>query len=618
MRAFLSGIIFVILSITTICAQEVTAQRLFFEGDTLRRAYRFEEAIEVYREAMIVSSDTLFKNRAEFNTILCENGLNMLQYAVDLKTLGSAKIPRESFYLYLNLDPYSFWALPPEGLFQEISEDYPVFVSPIHQTVIFTGRPTGSQNLSLYISHQASDSLWSYPILMESTINSTGNECYPILSADGQTLWFASDGHYGMGGFDLYVSYFNKESETWSQAQNMGFPFSSVGHDLAFMSAPDGLSAYIVSDRGGDGLSLNLYKVEYELNPERHDWRDRQDLPLLAQLYLAPQDDAEELVDEDATSTTPQSGLDNYTMLVQSAKKIRDEVTAFEKKLAGSRDVYARLFQDEDRLALASRIEDEELMLMDLREKYRLAGVAVQRVEMEFLNSGIIPSIEIVPTHQPEPDAIAAPFVPLPGRLGSLDAFLFAAPMVMEDPIDISFRVEKLSQIIPQEVLPDYLFYRIQLSVSSAPEKPSTFKGICPVFETQTSTGKYLYAAGQFDNHAEASRALTQIQRLGLRGALIIAYYQGKSVTVATARQLETTVAKITYRLSLGSYPRGLPETLSIAVKEISNKDLARISGEGGAKYVVGPFNTMQEAQAVQRALNELGFEGIFIEIINP
>ncbi|MCL2728314.1 MAG: hypothetical protein FWD56_08030, partial [Bacteroidales bacterium] len=112
------------LSITALCAQDVLAQRMFFEGDSLRRVYRFEEAIEAYQEAIGISLDSLFKNRAEFNTILCENGLNMLRYAVDLKVLGSAKIPRESFYLYLNLDPQSFWAMPPTGLFSEISEDY--------------------------------------------------------------------------------------------------------------------------------------------------------------------------------------------------------------------------------------------------------------------------------------------------------------------------------------------------------------------------------------------------------------------------------------------------------------------------------------------------------------
>jgi cell division protein FtsN len=127
-----------------------------------------------------------------------------------------------------------------------------------------------------------------------------------------------------------------------------------------------------------------------------------------------------------------------------------------------------------------------------------------------------------------------------------------------------------------------------------------------------------LYAAGQFNSYAEASKALLQVQRTGFKSAVIIAYYQAKSVTVANARKLETTAPKATYRISLGSYPQGLPGALTKAIKELSTKDLARIAGEGEAKYVIGPFDTMQEAQTLQQALIDLGFEGIIIEIINP
>ena len=619
MRAVLIGFFLILFSVGTLCAQESTALRYVMQGDSLRRAYRFEEAIQIYQKALLISSDTLLRNKAQFNIILCDNGLNMLQYAVNLKTLGSTKIPKESFYLYLNSDSRSFWALPPPGRFPEISGDYPVFVSPANRTILFTGKQAGTNQLDLYISTQTEDMLWSYPVLMEPTINSDGNECYPVLSVDGKTLWFASDGHYGMGGFDVYVSHYDEESGSWSQAQNMGFPYSSTGNDLAFMAAPDGLTALFISDRGENG-SLLLYKVGHELNPERHDWRNRHDIPLLVLLQTndVQKADAYGMVAQDADSTTTTGGLNDYTALVQSAKKIRDEVTAQEKKLAGSRELYARLLQEEDRLTMARRIEEEEMVLIELREKFRLAGVAVQRVEMEFLQKGILPALEPAPAPKRESDVPLTPFVPQQGRLGSLDGFVFADPIIKVMPVDISFSIGKISRIIPEETLPDFLFYRIQLSVVTERANASVFKGISPVFETDLFTGKWLYAAGQFNNYAETSTALQQVQRLGFRNATIIAYYMGKSETVANARKLETTVPRATYRIALGSYPFGLPPTLLDAIRELTNRDLARVSDSSGLKYVLGPFATLKEAQQVQSALIDRGFEEIVVEIIAP
>jgi len=613
MRLFLFGFVSFFWSVGALYAQEGSAQRFFMQGDSLRCNYRFEEAIEAYRLAAMASSDTLFRNRAELNMIWCENGLNMLQYAVDLQALGSAIIDREQFYLYLSIDPNSFWAIPPAG-FPEISPAYPAFVSTANQTILFTGKSNGSNHLDLFISRQLNDTLWSYPQLMESTVNSAGNECYPVLSADGRTIWFASDGHYGMGGFDLYVSHFDEDSGTWSQARNVGFPYSSINNDLAFMPAPDGLSALIVSDRGGDVALLNIYKVAFEMNPERYDWRDRLDLPLLVQLQY----DVLPSMREVNNVTASQSGMNDYMLLVQSAKKIRDQVTDQEKKLAGSRETYTRLLQEEERLTLVRRIEEEEKLLIELREKYRLAGEAVQKAEMEFLIKGIIPAFEPDPIQKGLSDAEPIPFVPQQGRLGEIDTFMFAAPILIEKQVDYAFRIGEISEIIVEEAFPDYLFYRVQLAVLSAPTSPLTFKGISPIFEQYTAAGKYLYTAGHFGSYAEASKALQNVQQHGFKSAILVGFHQGKSVPIASARKLESTVQTLSYRVSLGVYRQGLPATLLASVKELSNKDLARVMGDGGLRYVVGPFGTLKEAQKLQEDLLDMGFEEIIVEVINP
>jgi hypothetical protein len=605
----------VLLSVGALYAQSGSAQSFYLQGDTLRRAYRFSEAIEAFQQAILTSTDTLIMNRAELHLIWCQNGQNMLQYAVDVKTLGSASVPKEEFYLYLSADPHAFWATPPK-LFSEISQEYPAFVSPVNKTIIFTGRSSASNNLDLYISRLQNDSLWSYPQPMESSINSSGNECYPVLSADGHTLFFASDGHYGMGGFDLYVSSFDESTETWSQAQNMGFPFSSTENDLAFMPAPDGLSALVVSDRAGDEDLLHIYHIEYELNPLRHDLRDRTDLPLLAQLVLEQQKEDSDRDNAEIDLLSSPNGQSDYIGLVQIARKIRDELLTLEKKLALNRDTYTNLLQEDERFSLAKIIEEEEMALMELNKKYRLAGIEVQNAEMEFLHKGIIPAVEQIPLQKESYQAPSHPFLLQKGILGSIDTLSFALPIIKERLIDYGFRVGSTTEIIAEVKLPDYLFYRIQLAVLSTPARPSTFNGISPVFENFTTDRKYLYCAGQFNSYSEASAALPLVQRAGFKTAIVTAFNQGKSVTVTNARKLEQTLPKMSYRVSLGVYPQGLPPSLLTAVKQLCDKDLARVMGNGWPMYVVGPFGTLKEAQKLQNDLIGMGFEEIVVEII--
>jgi hypothetical protein len=99
---------------------------------------------------------------------------------------------------------------------------------------------------------------------------------------------------------------------------------------------------------------------------------------------------------------------------------------------------------------------------------------------------------------------------------------------------------------------------------------------------------------------------------------MIIACHQGKSETVANARKLETSVPKATYRISLGSYPRGLPASLLDAVREHTTKDVARVPDAKGTKYVLGAFATLKEAQDIKSALLDYGFDEIVVEIVAP
>ncbi len=122
-----------------------------------------------------------------------------------------------------------------------------------HEDRIIFSKDVGSKkepNLDLFESfrnHETGE--WSKPALFATTINSEYNEDSPYLSPDEQTLYFASDGHETMGGYDIFKSEFDSVTRTWSEPVNMGFPVNSPDDEIHFKLNNDQMSGYFTSNR---------------------------------------------------------------------------------------------------------------------------------------------------------------------------------------------------------------------------------------------------------------------------------------------------------------------------------------------------------------------------------
>lgn len=96
---------------------------------------------------------------------------------------------------------------------------------------------------------------------LPSTINTPGMESTPFLHADGRSLYFASDGHLGMGGTDLYLSR-RVNDTTWSVPQHLAYPLNDHLDNFGLVVRPDGAEAFLA--RGGmyeGGERVDLYQL---------------------------------------------------------------------------------------------------------------------------------------------------------------------------------------------------------------------------------------------------------------------------------------------------------------------------------------------------------------------
>lgn len=127
------------------------------------------------------------------------------------------------------------------------------------QTLYFiSNKPGGIGGTDLYRSNRTEDG-WSVPENLGSTINTEGNEMFPSLSPDG-TLYFASDGHAGLGGLDVFKS--QELNEGWTEPINLGAPYNTNNDDFGIIYNKDGSTGYFSSNRDGGVGNDDLFWFE--------------------------------------------------------------------------------------------------------------------------------------------------------------------------------------------------------------------------------------------------------------------------------------------------------------------------------------------------------------------
>ncbi len=153
--------------------------------------------------------------------------------------------------IYVSHHDGAFWSAPVH-LDQSVNTrawDSQAVVSSNGYYLYFASRRAGGKGGSdLWVSKLQKDGLWGVPRNLGDSINTAGNEVAPFLHADGRTLYFASDGWPGLGGYDLFVSR-EKPDGTWSKAKNLGYPVNTKYDEINIFVAPNGKHAWISSDR---------------------------------------------------------------------------------------------------------------------------------------------------------------------------------------------------------------------------------------------------------------------------------------------------------------------------------------------------------------------------------
>lgn len=178
---------------------------------------------------------------------------------------NNRKMRDESMDIYLVEKKGNAWSVPVNleaPINTDAFESQPSFSSDGKTLYFVSNRPGGIGGNDIWYSIRQADGTWSNPVNLGAPVNTTGNEISPFIHPDGVTLYFCSDGHEGMGGYDFFVARKDPSTHNFDEPVNLGYPINTVADERSLIISADGTRGYFASNQLGGMGQYDLYMFE--------------------------------------------------------------------------------------------------------------------------------------------------------------------------------------------------------------------------------------------------------------------------------------------------------------------------------------------------------------------
>ena len=234
----------------------------------------------------------------------------------------------------------------------------------------------------------------------------------------------------------------------------------------------------------------------------------------------------------------------------------------------------------------------------------------LQKIEMEFLFSGVVI----------DPDKLLAEAEReiVGGNVGyAFSKMNMGQPLIlnMEKPepkFDYSLKVLDVGQFAEDNTIPSGIKYQIQIFSTVKKASLRDLKGLSPVFETRSESGRYTYRVGLFNTYADVLSKLNTVKKAGFRKAFVVGYVDGKEMKVAKVREQEERRKKAGpsfCNVIIVPDPSAFDDVaMEAVVQQAAGKDVARQDKDGQTVYSVGPFSDKAQAENLAVFVNGMGY----------
>jgi outer membrane protein OmpA-like peptidoglycan-associated protein len=236
-------------------------------------------------------------------------------------------------------------------------------------TLYFSSNKAGGAGaMDLYKSLRQPNGDWGLVINLGDTVNTEFNEDAPLITEDGKRLYFVSQGHNTMGGYDIYYSDIHEDGSLGIPV-NLGYPINTTDDDLFFCPVKNGTDAYMaLYSKGGYG-NLDLFRCSFPKEGEEAEPQAGKEEPVIAENPVQGTKERILLPDVEKALTQPepqpQPELQPEVPKKEQGKDVKKEVKQ-EQKIIISRAI----FFDFNSSTLSGKAKKELDYLVILKKNY--------------------------------------------------------------------------------------------------------------------------------------------------------------------------------------------------------------------------------------------------------
>src|SRR5690554_2789016 len=253
-------------------SDEVENEAFYYLAKAYHLTYQFDKAIEnfkIYKQK--AGNRAIAKLDVDRQIEMCRNGKSLMANVSEIIVLKKTKIDKKSFFRIYDLKDIGGELIVTEE-FQNRQDKRNNHVPLIHfpsnsNRIYYSSYGDNGDNKDIYVRTRLPDGTWSKEQPVFGNVNTKYNEDYPYMHPTGKYLYFSSEGHNSMGGYDVFRSRYDAETNSFGPPENMDISISSPSNDFLYIVDSLDRYAYFASQRESESDQVHVYNVRVERFP---------------------------------------------------------------------------------------------------------------------------------------------------------------------------------------------------------------------------------------------------------------------------------------------------------------------------------------------------------------
>lgn len=314
-------------TVATPASKKAVVKTTGLTPEQLIQAYHFDEAAKVIQRVIgAAKGNVAAAARLQGELTRANLGAEMLRGTERVTFVDSMVVSRADFFksIRLSAESGSFVNLHTMGIAANSANNIKPatigYINQIGDRLIFAADSAGSACKQLYYSYKMGNT-WSEAHLLPGLEDDDTDYANPFMMPDGTTLYYAAQSDESLGGYDLFLTRYDANTNQYLKAENIGMPFNSPANDYLLAIDEKNNLGWLVSDRYQDEAHVCVYVFIPNTTREVYEMDDtnRKHVLHVAQLHAIAETQDDATVVKEALARL--NGVQNTTSAAQGSQQ---------------------------------------------------------------------------------------------------------------------------------------------------------------------------------------------------------------------------------------------------------------------------------------------------------